>query len=122
VLLLGRNRTLPVPDQNVPTPVLTFCHSQEAATYDSKHEKTLAQIVEEIRSRLEFIGVDWVDDDESGDEEKNNTPKKQVKLLDYASGTGVSKFCPLDSWRVPPCCLDVKGKMDGRALVQRVVR
>ncbi|KAK0633727.1 S-adenosyl-L-methionine-dependent methyltransferase [Immersiella caudata] len=67
--------------------------NQEAASYDSKHEKTLAQIVKEIQSRLEFIGVDWVDDDgeddESGDDRKNNIPKKQVRLLDYASGTGV---------------------------------
>jgi SAM-dependent methyltransferase len=63
--------------------------NHEAATYDSKHERTLAQIVKEIQSRLEFIGADWVDDDESGDEEQNHTPKKHVRLLDYASGTGV---------------------------------
>ncbi|KAK0655209.1 S-adenosyl-L-methionine-dependent methyltransferase [Cercophora newfieldiana] len=65
--------------------------NQEAASYDSKHEKTLAQIVKEIQSRLDFIGVDWVDDDEGSDDDNVNEggSKKQVRLLDYASGTGV---------------------------------
>ncbi|KAK3372414.1 S-adenosyl-L-methionine-dependent methyltransferase [Podospora didyma] len=73
--------------------------NSEAATYDAKHEKTLSQIVMEIRSRLDFIGVDWVDDDSdsNGDDvaeqQKNDDapaePKRQVRLLDYACGTGV---------------------------------
>lgn len=79
--------------------------SNEAASYDAKHEKTLGQIVEQIRSRLDFIGVDWVDDDEDEDgdgddtddkqsskESGQTTPEKVVRLLDYACGTGVGRF------------------------------
>ncbi|KAK1758358.1 S-adenosyl-L-methionine-dependent methyltransferase [Echria macrotheca] len=69
--------------------------NDQAASYDSKHEKTIEHIIEEIRSRLDFIGVDWVDDDDDdasdgdagGADEK--TPRKTVRLLDYACGTGL---------------------------------
>ncbi|KAK5656517.1 hypothetical protein OQA88_4494 [Cercophora sp. LCS_1] len=61
--------------------------SNEAASYDSKHEKTLNHILEEIQSRLDFIGADWVDDD--SDNEDASAPKKQLRLLDYACGTGI---------------------------------
>lgn len=90
--------------------------SNEAASYDAKHEKTLGHIIGEIRSRLDFIGVDWVDDDEDEDEDDDDnslnggddkqpdsnmesgqtTSEKVVRLLDYACGTGVGKFS-LDS-------------------------
>lgn len=69
--------------------------SKEAASYDSKHGKTLDQIIDEIRARLDFLGVDWVDDDDKdetdGKGEEKNVPvqKKTVRLLDYACGTGV---------------------------------
>ncbi|KAK3364424.1 S-adenosyl-L-methionine-dependent methyltransferase [Lasiosphaeria hispida] len=68
--------------------------NNEAASYDARHEKTLTQLVEEIRSRLDFIGVDWVDDsDDDGDEEggknEESITKKGVRLLDYACGTGL---------------------------------
>lgn len=69
--------------------------NKEAASYDSKHEKTLDQIVKEIRARLDFIGVDWVEDDDDAEDESNKdkseekTPKKEVRMLDYACGTGV---------------------------------
>ncbi|GAB1312285.1 hypothetical protein MFIFM68171_02495 [Madurella fahalii] len=59
---------------------------KEAASYDSKHGKTLDQIIEEIRARLDFFGVDWVDDDYDKDNDK--TDGKTVRLLDYACGTG----------------------------------
>lgn len=68
--------------------------NQEAASYDSKHEKTLNQIVKEIQSRLDFIGVEWVNDDDDSDNDETTDkagegdPTKQVRLLDYASGTG----------------------------------
>ncbi|KAK0725729.1 S-adenosyl-L-methionine-dependent methyltransferase [Lasiosphaeris hirsuta] len=68
----------------------------EAASYDARHEKTLNQLVEEIRSRLDFIGVDWVDgsDDDSGEDEdvtkEESAPKREVRLLDYACGTGLA--------------------------------
>ncbi|KAK3337499.1 methyltransferase-like protein [Cercophora scortea] len=66
----------------------------EAASYDAKHEKTLSQIVEEIRSRLDFIGADWVDDDDDDDDDDKQSenaapPARAVRLLDYACGTGV---------------------------------
>ena len=38
--------------------------------------------MEEIRARLDFIGVDWVDED---------TGAGSVRLLDYACGTGVGE-------------------------------
>lgn len=69
--------------------------NKEAASYDSKHEKTLDQIIREIRARLDFIGVDWAEDndedEDEGDEEasKETTLKRKVRLLDYACGTGV---------------------------------
>jgi len=39
---------------------------------------------------VDFIGVDWVNDEDEGGEDGNN--KKQVRLLDYACGTGVGEF------------------------------
>lgn len=79
-----------------------------AAQYDSKFEKSLQQLTEAIQSRLDFIGVDWADDeddddDEEGDEKDKdavgqtsqpaNSPR-QVRLLDYACGTGmISRVC-----------------------------
>ena len=66
--------------------------SNEAQTYDQKHGKTLDRIIEEIRARLDFIGVDWVDDESNGESEKKPAaPGKQVRLLDYACGTGVGE-------------------------------
>ena len=67
----------------------------------------MGQIIGEIRSRLDFIGVDWVDDDENDDENGSHNDEdvkqsnkesgqaaseKVVRLLDYACGTGVGKF------------------------------
>jgi hypothetical protein len=65
-------------------------HSKESATYDSRHEKTLDKIIEDIRSHLEFIGDDWVSDDDTDedDERTEDKPSKAVRLLDYACGTG----------------------------------
>ncbi|KAK4215834.1 S-adenosyl-L-methionine-dependent methyltransferase [Rhypophila decipiens] len=66
--------------------------NNEAANYDARHEKTLDQIIQEIRARLDFIGVDWVaDDDDNDNEGEDGKPSsgKTVRLLDYACGTGV---------------------------------
>lgn len=67
--------------------------NKEAASYDSKHEKTLNKLIEEIRERVDFIGADWVDDGDDSDqvEEKKSGGQqtKTVRLLDYACGTGV---------------------------------
>ncbi|KAL2180715.1 methyltransferase-like protein [Thermothelomyces heterothallicus CBS 202.75] len=76
-----------------------------AAEYDERHGKTLDRLIEEIRARLDFIGVAWVydnddDDDDNGDgsavddattraRKSEGTPEKTVRLLDYACGTGV---------------------------------
>ncbi len=61
------------------------------------------RVLEEIRARLDFIGVDWINEESSDDEErkesaKNAAPKKQVRLLDYACGTGLGKYFILYSW------------------------
>ncbi|RYP06727.1 hypothetical protein DL764_002979 [Monosporascus ibericus] len=78
---------------------------EQAATYDSRHGKLLERLTAELRSRLDFIGVDWDDEDEdkggnggNGNsaepkdaqaQAENNKKKKQVRLLDYACGTGM---------------------------------
>ncbi|RYP55941.1 hypothetical protein DL769_010011 [Monosporascus sp. CRB-8-3] len=71
---------------------------EQAATYDSRHEKLLERLTAELRCRLDFIGVDWDDEDEDDDDDvgrdaqsqagKKNK-KKQVRMLDYACGTGM---------------------------------
>jgi hypothetical protein len=66
-------------------------HSKQASTYDSRHQKTLDKIVDDIRSHLNFIGDDWASDDDdsdSDDEQSQTKPKRPVRLLDYACGTG----------------------------------
>ncbi len=73
-------------------------HSEEAATYNVKFQRTIQQIQDEIRERREWIGVEWVSDDEDeGDEVEGEGKKKatrEVRFLDYACGTGlVSKVC-----------------------------
>ncbi|RYP78135.1 hypothetical protein DL770_006925 [Monosporascus sp. CRB-9-2] len=78
---------------------------EQAATYDSRNGKLLERLTAELRSRLDFIGVDWDDDGEDSDDERENgefaepkgtqaqaekkKKKKQVRLLDYACGTGM---------------------------------
>ncbi|KAI0600712.1 S-adenosyl-L-methionine-dependent methyltransferase [Biscogniauxia sp. FL1348] len=65
---------------------------EQAATYDSKHAKLIDRLTREIQNRLDFIGVDWADDDDDEDkseEEEDKKPKREVRLLDYACGTGL---------------------------------
>ncbi|RYO85029.1 hypothetical protein DL766_005670 [Monosporascus sp. MC13-8B] len=83
--------------------------SEQAATYDSRNEKLLERMTAELRSRLDFIGVDWDDEDEDDDDDQGEDggngdsagpkdaqaqaekkkKKEQVRLLDYACGTGM---------------------------------
>ncbi|KAK1671943.1 S-adenosyl-L-methionine-dependent methyltransferase [Colletotrichum godetiae] len=72
-----------------------------AAEYDAKYEKTILQLEKEIRKRKDFIGADWVvdDDDDDDDEDEDNESEtaaqaaaasgRSVRLLDYACGTGL---------------------------------
>ncbi len=60
----------------------------------------LERLTAELRSRLDFIGVDWAEEDEDdeddedddagdGKEQKNRGEnKRQVRMLDYACATG----------------------------------
>ncbi|KAK7916983.1 methyltransferase domain-containing protein [Apiospora marii] len=78
--------------------------NNEASNYDSKFQKTIQQLTEAIQERLDFIGVDWVadeDEDEDDAEEPDGadqgngtttatpSPSREVRLLDYACGTGL---------------------------------
>lgn len=75
-------------------------NSNEASGYDSKHEQATEEIARRIKAKLDFLGVNWVQDDSSEDEDepKDGKTEKQVRLLDYACGTGsmsrVSLLCP----------------------------
>lgn len=57
--------------------------SNEAANYDAKHEKTIAEIGRRLEARRGLIGVEWVEDDDGSDEKG-----RAVRVLDYACGTG----------------------------------
>lgn len=64
----------------------------EASSYESKHGKTIEQLIEHIQDRLDFIGADWVDDDDDDDDDQGNasgSQTKSVRVLDYACGTGL---------------------------------
>ncbi|WQF89604.1 Putative S-adenosyl-L-methionine-dependent methyltransferase superfamily [Colletotrichum destructivum] len=78
-----------------------------AAEYDTRYEKTTLQLEREIQKRKDFIGADWVvDEDEDEDEDGSDdgsedgpataqpppppgADTKRVRLLDYACGTGL---------------------------------
>ncbi|KAI1633425.1 S-adenosyl-L-methionine-dependent methyltransferase [Biscogniauxia mediterranea] len=82
---------------------------EQAATYDARHAKLIDRLTREIQNRLDFIGVDWADDDDDDDEDEDvdgseseedeeedeekkkdeKKPKREVRLLDYACGTGL---------------------------------
>lgn len=65
--------------------------SNEAADYDAKHERTTEEIARRIEARRDFIGLEWVEDDDSSEDEDDDTdgqPRGTVKILDYACGTG----------------------------------
>ncbi|KAF4626384.1 hypothetical protein G7Y89_g11772 [Cudoniella acicularis] len=65
--------------------------NENAATYNTRFEKTIQQIIEEIQAKRDWIGVDWVDDESESESSASTTkyPKKTVRLLDYACGTGL---------------------------------
>ncbi|KAI1823650.1 S-adenosyl-L-methionine-dependent methyltransferase [Xylaria intraflava] len=66
--------------------------NEEAASYDNKHRKLQNRLQKELLVRLDFIGVDWASEDEDSDEnddEDDTKPKRPVRLLDYACGTGM---------------------------------
>lgn len=77
-------------------------YSKLASEYDSRFEKTIVQLVEEIQKRRYFISTDWVEDDDDDEEGDDGADKAiatkaddtTVRLLDYACGTGlISRVC-----------------------------
>ncbi|KAJ2899668.1 methyltransferase-like protein [Zalerion maritima] len=61
---------------------------QMAKEYDAKHGKTLEELMKHVRSLKDFIGSNWASEDDEA------ASKKEVRLLDYACGTGmVSRTC-----------------------------
>ncbi|KAI1080491.1 S-adenosyl-L-methionine-dependent methyltransferase [Whalleya microplaca] len=95
---------------------------EEAAVYDAKHAKVNERLTEKIQSRLDFIGVDWASDDEDDDgsesadesdeklKKSTSKPKREVRLLDYACGTGMMSrtFAPYTTQCVG---IDISDKM-----------
>jgi hypothetical protein len=84
--------------------------SNVASVHSNKNEKTTEKLITEIRSRRDWIGVDFLDDSKDKEDgiqgEKPDT--KSIRLLDYACGNGmisqVSLFIPfpnsfLYGWR-----------------------
>ncbi|KAI0542702.1 S-adenosyl-L-methionine-dependent methyltransferase [Xylaria digitata] len=67
--------------------------NEQAASYDDKHRKLNERLTRELQARLDFIGVDWASDDEDSDEEGEGgdikKSRREVRLLDYACGTGM---------------------------------
>ncbi|KAI0975763.1 S-adenosyl-L-methionine-dependent methyltransferase [Xylaria arbuscula] len=65
--------------------------NEEAASYDEKHRKLNERLTHELQIRLDFIGADWVSDDDDSDEEggEDESSRREVRLLDYACGTGM---------------------------------
>lgn len=58
--------------------------SELAQSYDQRHGGVIERLVTEIRERKDFIGANWVEEDESGE------LSRPVRLLDYACGTGLA--------------------------------
>ena len=69
-----------------------YIPSENASTYNTKFQKTIQQIIDEIQARRDWIGVDWVEDTSENEDESGTVTKdlkKTVRLLDYACGTGL---------------------------------
>ncbi|EPE26500.1 S-adenosyl-L-methionine-dependent methyltransferase [Glarea lozoyensis ATCC 20868] len=69
---------------------------QNAASYNTRFSKTIDQIILEIQSRTDWINVEWSESPPSSPENASTTdtsqdlePKRSVRLLDYACGTGL---------------------------------
>ncbi|KAJ4406801.1 hypothetical protein N0V82_010048 [Gnomoniopsis sp. IMI 355080] len=66
--------------------------SNEASGYDAKHEQATEEIARRIKTKLDFLGVEWAEDDRSEDEDegdkRDGKSERKVRLLDYACGTG----------------------------------
>lgn len=63
-----------------------------------------------IQERLDFIGVDWVADEDDGNDQGNSSgssaaasaPSREVRLLDYACGTGLMSRVSLSGTKGNP--------------------
>lgn len=53
-----------------------------ASEYDSRHGKTIEQLIEHVREHKDFIGAPWIP-------EEDGESKGSLRLLDYACGTGM---------------------------------
>ncbi|PKS12093.1 hypothetical protein jhhlp_001389 [Lomentospora prolificans] len=67
---------------------------EQASSYDTKHAKTIDQLIAHIQKRKDFLGANWVTDDTEDETEadgsrKPGVDKDSVRFLDYACGTGL---------------------------------
>ncbi|KAI0458505.1 S-adenosyl-L-methionine-dependent methyltransferase [Xylaria acuta] len=90
--------------------------NEEAASYDDKHRKLNERLTRELQARLDFIGVDWASDNEDSDGEgedgNNKKPRREVRLLDYACGTGMMSRA-LAPYTMQCVGMDISEKMVG---------
>ena len=70
------------------TDLLFLCCSEQASSYDTRHQKTIDQLIAHIQKRKDFIGARWVADDDENDD-GSHAAGKPVRFLDYACGTGL---------------------------------
>jgi hypothetical protein len=79
---------------------LNHCHSSMALAHSNKNGKTTEQLIAEIRSRLDWISVDFLDGskDEEDGSEAEEIEGKSMRILDYGCGPGmISRVSPLFS-------------------------
>jgi hypothetical protein len=74
-----------------------------ASAHSNKNEKTTEKLVAEIRSRLDWISVNFLDEskDKADNVAEGKVDIESVRLLDYACGTGMVSQVRISSHYTP---------------------